>query len=120
MIHIAFLWMRFKNEEEVKKAALKYKECPKIHFWGNKRDEAYIILKVPEDNKFWSDYIGDNPEMSFGGVEANLVYLDNLYIPKEIEISYEKIEGHLSPCGSICIDCPSSKKCSGCPSLNLA
>lgn len=120
MAHIAFLWMRFKDEPDVKKAAFKYKECPKIHFWGNRREEAYIILKVPEDNKFWSDYIVDNPEMSFGGVEADLVYLDNIFIPKEIKISSHKIEGDLSPCGSICKDCPSREKCSGCPSLNLA
>jgi len=47
---------------------------------GNRKDEAYIILKVPEDNKIWSDFIGENPEMSFGGIESSLTYLDDLYI----------------------------------------
>ena len=120
MVHIAFVCMRFETEEDAGEAALRFQECPKIHFWGNRKEEAYIILKVPEDKKFWSDFIGENPEMSFGGVEADITYLDELFIPEEIDISYDKVEGNVSPCGSICEDCPSRDKCSGCPSLNLA
>jgi len=86
---------------------------------GNRKDEAYIILKVPEDNKIWSDFIGENPEMSFGGIESSLTYLDDLYITEEISISYDKNEGATSPRRSKCSQCPSMEECSGYPSLTL-
>lgn len=119
MTYTAVLWIRFKSKEDAKKSAERYQECPKIHFWGNKDEEAYIILKVPDDNKFWSDFIKENPESSFGGVEAKLKYLEELFTPKKISVSYAKVEGDVSPCGSKCGLCPSKEKCSGCPSLEL-
>lgn len=67
MDHIAFLSMRFKTEEDAVKAASRYQLCPKIYFWGNKEETAYIILNLLEDNKFWSDFIAEKPQMSFGG-----------------------------------------------------
>jgi len=110
--------MRFKTENDAIEAAERYKRCPKVHFWGNKGPEAYIILKIPEGNMFWSDFIAEHPELSFGGTSAELIYLDTV-MPEGIEISYEKISGDTAPCESRCRTCPSYGKCSGCPSLNL-
>jgi hypothetical protein len=115
---IAALHMRFKTENDAINAAERYRRCPKVHFWGNKGQEAYIILKVPDGNRFWSDFIAKNPELSFGGTSAELVYLDRI-VSEGIEVSYGKIEGDTAPCGSRCRTCPSYGKCSGCPSLNL-
>ncbi|MFP3951754.1 MAG: hypothetical protein ACLFVP_06425 [Candidatus Bathyarchaeia archaeon] len=61
--------MRFETEEDAREAATRYQLCPKIHFWGKKHEVAYIILKVPEEDKLWSDFIAENPEMSFGGLK---------------------------------------------------
>lgn len=118
MVHVATLWMRFASEEEADETGKKYCCCPKVHFWANKGDEAYIILKVPDDNKFWSDYIRDNPKNTFGGEEAQLVYLEKEYSPS-LEISYEKVEGITAPCGACCTTCPAFGTCTGCPALNL-
>jgi len=110
--------MRFNSAEEANKAGKKYRMCPKIHFWGNAGNEAYLILKVPDDNKFWSDYIGSKPENTFGGVEARLEYMNTVHSP-EVEITYEKVEGDTAPCGSKCSTCPAYGQCTGCPVLNL-
>jgi hypothetical protein len=37
--------------------------------------------------------------VSFGGIVASLRYLDDLYIPDELSISYDKIDGDVSPSG---------------------
>jgi hypothetical protein len=118
MTHVASFWMRFNSAEEAEKAGKKYGSCPKVHFWGNKDDEAHIILKVPEDNKFWSDYVGENPENTFGGTEARIEYIGAVQSPEPI-ISYDKIEGERAPCGARCNTCPAYGMCSGCPALSL-
>lgn len=110
--------MRFASEEEAEKTGKQYGCCPKVSFWATKGNEAYVTLKVPEDNKFWSDYIGENPKGTFGAEEAQLVYLEKEYTTP-LEISYEKVEGDTAPCGASCKTCPAIGKCTGCPALNL-
>jgi len=90
-----------------------------VHFWGNRGEEATIILKVPEGRRFWSDYILDHPAETFGGLEASLTYMDKVYAPRLIEVGYEKVEGDTSPCGSVCRKCTSLGRCGGCPALSL-
>jgi hypothetical protein len=119
MTLIALLHMTFESSEKSKSSAERFKSCPKIHFWGNCEEKAYIILKVPEDQKFWSDFIEKNPEKSFGGVKAQITYLKELHVPDMITISDEKIEENIAPCGSKCNTCPTLGKCSGCPTLIL-
>lgn len=120
MTHIAFLWMQFKIEDDAAKVAIKYQMCPKILFWGNKKNIAYIILRVPDENSFWSDFIAENPSKSFGGIKAEITYLDEMYVPHKESLSYQKVEGNITPCGSRCSDCPSRDKCTGCPSLKVS
>jgi len=111
--------MRFRSSGEAAAAGRRFANCPKVHFWGNRGAEAYIILKVPEGGCFWSDFIRDNPWETFGGVKASLTYLDAVHVPGSLEVSYEKVEGDVSPCGSICRTCPSLGRCGGCPALSL-
>jgi len=111
--------MRFASPEEAEKAATRYSGCPKVHFWGNRGEEAAIILKVPEGGLFWSDYMRDHPGETFGGVEASLAYLEEVYAPGPLEVGCEKVEGDVSPCGSVCRTCPSLGRCGGCPALSL-
>ena len=111
--------MQFESKEKAELSAHRFKNCPKVHIWANNESAAYIILKVPNDQRFWSDFVGENPDMSFGGVEAQLTYLDELFFPESIEVSYEKIEGDTAPCGSTCKTCPTLEVCPGCPALNL-
>ena len=119
MTLLAALFMQFESKEKAQISAHRFKNCPKVHFWASNDESAYIILKVPDDQKFWSDFVGENPDKSFGGVEAQLTYLDKLFSPESIEISYNKIEGDNAPCGSKCKTCPTLGVCPGCPSLNL-
>jgi hypothetical protein len=120
MTHIAMLWIRFSSRDKAEAAAIRFKECPKVHFWGNHGSEAYIIIAVDEGEKFWSDYVGEHPERSFGGVEARIAYIDGLHKPEDIRVSQEKIKGDISPCGSVCQTCPIyCELCLGCPALEL-
>jgi len=120
MTHVAALWMRFDSPEEAEVAALRFKECSKVHFWGNIGAEAYIVLAVDDDSRFWSDYVGKHPETSFGGVEARLTYVESIK-PTEIRVSHEKTEGDDAPCGSVCRTCPSyGEPCLGCPAVELS
>jgi hypothetical protein len=119
VVHVGVLRMRFASAAEAAAAAGRYSACPKVHFWGAKGAEATIILKVPEGGLFWSDYIRDNPGTTFGGVEASLEYLDAVSAPASIGVSREKVDGDVSPCGSACKNCPSLRRCGGCPALNL-
>ena len=119
MTLLAALFMHFESKMKARVSAERFKDCPKVHFWANKEEDAYIILKVPEDQKFWSDFVGENPEKSFGGTGAKMTYLDQLFSPESIEISYEKIDGDTAPCGSMCMTCPTRGVCPGCPSLIL-
>lgn len=120
MTHVAALWMRFGSPEEAEAAALRFKECPKVHFWGNIGAEAYIVLAVDDDGRFWSDYVGEHPETSFGGVKARLTYVECIK-PTEIRVSHEKRDGEVAACGSRCRTCPTyGTPCSGCPSLDLS
>lgn len=117
--HVAALWMRFSSPDEAEAAAQRFKACPRVQLWGNRGAEAYIVLAVEEGEGFWSDYVGEHPETSFGGVEARLVYFDRLFKPEEIRVGGEKVEGDVAPCGSVCGTCPSyGDPCSGCPSLD--
>ena len=111
--------MRFESPERAEAAGARFSGCPKVHFWGRNGAEAFIVLKVPEGGFFWSDFIGDNPGPSFGGVEARLTYLDHVNVPLEVHVSFEKMGGDVSPCGSVCRMCPSLERCGGCPSLSL-
>jgi hypothetical protein len=119
MTHIAALFMKFESHKKAKISADRFKLCPKVHFWANSGEAAYIILKVPNNQKFWSDFVVENPEKSFGGLEAQITYLDELVTPEKIEISYEKNMGDVTPCGSRCKTCPTLGVCPGCPALIL-
>jgi hypothetical protein len=119
MTIIASLIMRFNSCEEALNSAKKYRNCPKVHFWANNSEVAHIILKVPDDNKFWSDYIREHPESTFGGIDSDLTYLESLIVPQSIEVDYGKVEGNIAPCGSSCNVCPTFGTCSGCPSLSI-
>jgi hypothetical protein len=119
MTHVAALWTRFGSRDKAEAAAHRFRECPKVQFWGNHGDDANIVLAVDNDERFWSDYVGEHPETSFGGIEARLVYVDELFKPEEMRVSHEKRAGEVAPCGSVCRTCPShGNPCSGCPSLD--
>ena len=47
----AILKLRYKTEKDAIQSAERFQKCPKIHFWGNNGKEAYMVLKVPDDNK---------------------------------------------------------------------
>jgi len=119
MVRVGVLWMRFESPNRAEAAGARFSRCPKVQFWGRSGAEAFIVLKVPEGGRFWSDFIGDNPGASFGGVEARLTYLDDVHVPPEVQVGTEKVDGGVSPCGSVCRTCPSLERCGGCPSLSL-
>ena len=104
MTLIAVLFMQYETPEKATASAHRFRGCPKVHFWGNNGKDAYVILKVPDGQRFWSDFIGENPEKSFGGIEASLEYLDHLYSPMSFSREPSS-KGERSPCYSLCPEC---------------
>ncbi|MCW4051418.1 MAG: hypothetical protein NWE89_16980 [Candidatus Bathyarchaeota archaeon] len=116
----AVLWMRFESTEKALKSGRRFSTCPKVQFWANNGPEAYVILHVEDDQRFWTDYVGANPETGFGGVEAQLTYMETPLKPSKMFSPVEKREGEVAPCGSRCLTCPTYKNpCTGCPALIL-
>ena len=111
----AFLEMKYRSPQYAQQRALKFKNCPQVMFWGLKSETAYIILSVPTEKRFWIDYIKDNPDKSFGGIEASLHYLDHVYAPLSFSVGPSSKDDR-SPCDSFCPECPYyTKPCNGCP-----
>lgn len=113
-ISYTFLEMKYQSPEHAKQRALKFKNSPQVVFWGLKSETGYILLLVPSEKLFWVEFIKDNPEKSFGGIEASLEYLDHLY--SSMSFSKESSsKSERSPCDSLCPECPHyTNPCKGC------
>lgn len=110
------LYMEYESPEAAVKYAKRFGGCPRVYFWATMGNDAYILLAIPERERYWAEYIGEHPEPTFGGVKADLVFAEIVHtsgygmrVPEE--------PGDVSPCGSHCVACPAytSDSCVGCP-----
>jgi len=108
------LYMEYDSPEAAERGARRYGVCPHVTFWATEGSKAYIVLAVDEAKRFWAEYIGEHPKETFGGVKADLVFVDEVYAPLPgMRIPDELLE--ISPCGSNCATCPAYDTCPGCP-----
>lgn len=108
------LHMEYDSPEAAEKSVRKYWKCPCVTFWATKGSDAYIILVVPEAERYWAEYVAEHPRQTFGGGKAELVFADKVYRP-ELEMNIPDELGDVSPCGSNCATCPGYSTCTGCP-----
>ncbi|MDH5199539.1 MAG: hypothetical protein OEW93_01525 [Candidatus Bathyarchaeota archaeon] len=108
------LRMEYGSPESAERGALRYGGCPRVAFWATKGSDAYIVLRVGEDERFWAEYIGEHPENTFGGRRAELVFAEKIHRPI-LEMKKPEELGDVSPCGSRCTTCPGYATCTGCP-----
>ena len=114
------VWMLFESKEKAIKSSQKFSNCPKILFWGNNNKESHIIVNVSDEQRFWVEYIAENPSTSFGGIKAKIT---DIKLMKPINISNDiiKLKQDITPCGSVCKICPSfTNPCNGCPALDFS
>ncbi len=108
------LHMEYDSPESAERSARRYGGCPRVAFWATRGSDAYIILRVGDDERFWAEYIGEHPEKTFGGRKAELVFAENIHRPIP-ELREPEELGDVSPCGSRCATCPYYATCKGCP-----
>jgi len=110
------LYMEYDSPEEAERYARRFAACPHVAFWATKEGRAYVLLVVPEEDRYWPEYIGEHPRETFGGVKADLVLADKVYYPN-LEMRIPDEPGDISPCGSNCAECPAylGSSCRGCP-----
>lgn len=108
------LYMEYDSPNSAVRSANKFGGCPHVAFWATKGSSAYIVLTMDEAKGFWAEYIGEHPEVTFGGVRADLVFVDEIHAPLPgMRIPEEP--GEISPCGHNCATCPAYDDCPGCP-----
>ena len=108
------LCIEYGSSGEAERSVQRFGACPHVVFWAMKENTAYIILTVPEEKRFWVEYIGEHPEQTFGGRTAELVIADRVHTPV-LKIRKPEVQGVVSPCDSNCAECPSYSHCMGCP-----
>jgi hypothetical protein len=64
------MYMEYGSPESAERGAQRYGGCPRVAFWATKGSDAYIVLRVGEDERFWAEYIGEHPENTFGWEEG--------------------------------------------------
>jgi hypothetical protein len=108
------LYMEYDSPDSTVWSTGKYGGCPHVAFWATRGSSAYIVLAVDESKRFWAEYITEHPEETFGGIRADLVFVDKVHSPLPgVRIPREL--GEISPCGSDCATCPAYDNCPGCP-----
>lgn len=109
------LHLEYPSQGDAERRAEKYKDCPHVLFWATEGREAYVLLAVGEEKRFWAEYIRDYPENTFGGIKAELVFADRVHHP-ELSMRIHDELGDVSPCDSHCDKCSSyGNPCRGCP-----
>jgi hypothetical protein len=108
------LHMEYDSPESAERGARCYGGCPRVAFWATKGSDAYIVLRVRGDERFWAEYIGEHPENTFRGRRAELVFAEEIHRPIPESRMPEEL-GDVSPCGSRCATCPGYATCTGCP-----
>jgi len=83
-----------------------------VAFWAVD-GEARVVLHLPEEKRFWAEYIAEHLEKTFGGEVATLTFFDRIHHSPEPCHPEELID--VSPCGSNCATCPAYESCPGCP-----
>lgn len=109
------LHIMYPSREAAERSTERYKDCPHVFFWATEGHDAYVMLALEEEQRFWAEYIRDHPERTFGGTKAELVFAEKVY---HLEPSMRIPDGlgDVSPCDSNCASCPSyGNPCGGCP-----
>jgi len=114
------LCMEYASEEDARRGARRYGDCPHVYFWANDGASAYIILSLSEEKRAWAQHIGEHPKETFGGTRAWLAITDQVVAPEELGVRLPDKKSEVSPCGSRCATCPAlGEMCPGCPAVSL-
>jgi hypothetical protein len=105
-----------KTELKAQMIVNKFKNCPYVYFVAKKLREVYGIYMIPENMKWWLDYIEEFPgDETLGLEEVTFIYFDDVRHPNLFEIKLPSKLKEIAPCGSNCGTCPQHGSCPGCP-----
>ena len=77
-------------------------------------DQLYAIFFLPSKQKWWIEYIEKHPLETFGLKKAKIIFLENVFFPKNLKLRIPKKLTTISPCGANCNECSSIDNCSRC------
>lgn len=99
------------------KIAKSYRNCPYIDFIGTREKELFATFFLPEEQRWWIEYVEKNPRETFGLEKAKVTFIDLVHYPNTLRMRLPKKKGKISPCGADCGSDPvySQGKCLGCP-----
>ncbi|MFX0115423.1 MAG: hypothetical protein ACFFB3_12810 [Candidatus Hodarchaeota archaeon] len=104
------------SEREAQRIAMRYRNCPYVNLMATKGHQTYICLTLPKKQKWWAEFIANNPKTTFGLRKADIIFFDAMQYPEQLTMHLPEKPAIVSPCGSECGKCSSYSECSGCPS----
>ena len=106
-----------KGNATARKIAKSYRNCPYVCFMATREKELFAAFFLPEEQRWWIEYVEKKPEETFGLEKAKVTFMDIVNYPNKLRMRLPKRKGKISPCGSDCGSDPLYEKgrCLGCP-----
>ncbi|MHA2407881.1 MAG: hypothetical protein ACXACA_05880 [Candidatus Ranarchaeia archaeon] len=101
--------------EKAKKIASVYRKCPHVHYVAAQGSQVYMVFYLPLQQRWWVEYVGEEPGLTFGLESASVTILHETNYPTTISTRTPTRKKEVAPCGSICRNCPQFNRCLGCP-----
>ena len=113
----AFLLGEAKGNAAARKIAESYRNCPYVYFMATREKELFAAFFLPEEQRWWIEYVEKKPRETFGLEKAKVTFMDIVNYPNKLRMRLPKRKGKISPCGSDCGSDPLYEKgrCLGCP-----
>lgn len=104
-----------KSTHRARQIAESYQNCPYVYLMTTKGDQLFATFFLPEEQKWWIEYVEKKPRETFGLEKASVTFADALYWPAKLSMRLPKRLKELSPCGANCLSCAAYRRCLRCP-----
>lgn len=111
----ALLFGEAESKEKAEKIAKSYRNCPYIDLMVTKENHLFASFILPEQQRWWIEFVEKKPRQTFGLEKATVTFVDNVYYPKKLKMRLPKKPTRISPCGANCETDPAYRRCLGCP-----
>lgn len=115
----ALLFGEADTENEAKRIAGCYENCPYVTFMATKERQLFATFFLPRRQRWWIEYVEKNPRTTFGLDKAKVTIVDDVQYPKQLKMRLPKKPQQSSPCGANCGTCPAYEKCLCCPATTF-
>ena len=102
------------NETIASQVAIRYKDCPYVHFIAPFNRMLVAVYYLPEEQRWWLELVTAQPQLTLGLSRAALYRSKSPAFPESFELRATPT-GNLAPCGSDCPQCERFASCRRCP-----